>query len=305
MWVLLLFLLAGCATGWPLRSRAKAITLAQRLTRYALWVLLCLMGAKLAQNRELFSKDLGLLTWAVGSAFFLALVYFGIFGLLRLLGVGRKRQSTEAGTGIQTHGSSALAAVGLNAAWILVGALVMLLLPAETGRALPLGRTTELLLDLLLFLIGFDLGAELHRLDLRHLGLPILLAPFLNIALSLGCGLAFAWFRGMPLREGLILYSGLGWYSLAPVLIAGHGLVVLSAMAFIHNLFRELLAILTAPVAARVSPYLPVYLGGATTMDVMLPFVQRYAGREYTLASFFSGLVCSLAVAPLVRLLLQ
>jgi len=39
-------------------------------------------------------------------------------------------------------------------------------------------------------------------------------------------------------------------------------------------------------------------------MDVMLPFVQRYSGRTYTLVAFYSGIVCSLAVIPLVRILL-
>jgi len=38
-------------------------------------------------------------------------------------------------------------------------------------------------------------------------------------------------------------------------------------------------------------------------MDVMLPFVQRYCGRQYTLVSFYSGVICSLAVIPLVRLI--
>jgi len=304
MGVLLLFLAAGCATGWGLRERTTFIGLTQRLTRYALWVLLCLMGAKLAQSRELFARDLTLLAWAAGSALLLGLVLTAIFALLRFLGVRGPERPAADSEAVQLPGGGALQSVALNAGCILLGALIALGLPPQAIGALPLGKGVEFLLFLLLFLIGCDLGAELHRLDLRHLALPILLAPFLNIALSLACGLAFAWFRGLPLREGMLLYAGLGWYSLAPVLIAGHGLVLLSAMAFIHNLFRELLAILTAPLAARLSPYLPIYLGGATTMDVMLPFVQRYAGRQYTLASFFSGLVCSLAVAPLVRLLL-
>ena len=100
------------------------------------------------------------------------------------------------------------------------------------------------------------------------------------------------------------MVAGLGWYSLSSVLIAERGLLLLSILAFLHNVFRELFSILAAPLAARRSPYLPIFLGGATSMDVMLPFVQRYCGREYTLVSFYSGVVCSLAVIPLVRLLL-
>jgi len=94
--------------------------------------------------------------------------------------------------------------------------------------------------------------------------------------------------------------SGMGWYSLSSVMLAERGMAALSALAFVHNVARELLAMLTAPLAARVAPMLPVYLGGATSMDIMLPFVQRHSGAACTLASFYSGAVCSLAVAPLV-----
>jgi uncharacterized membrane protein YbjE (DUF340 family) len=135
--------------------------------------------------------------------------------------------------------------------------------------------------------------------------LPLLLVPFVNILLSLACGLLFSALRSLPARTGLLLYSGFGWYSLSSVLIAEHGLVLVALLAFIHNVTRELLAILTAPFAARINPYLPVYLGGATSMDVMLPFVQRYSGRAYTLVSFYSGMVCSLAVIPLVQMFMR
>jgi len=303
MTVLLLFLLAGCVAGWMLRNRAGAIAGIQRLTRYAMWALLFSMGGKLALHRALFSKDLAIFAWALGSTVLLALLYFAGFALLRLLGFG-KSEPRDRAPEVQPQGSGALMAVALNTGWILAGFLGVTLLPSPATLGSSRGTAAVGLLDLLLFLIGFDLGAELHRLDLRQLALPVLLAPLLNIALSLGCGLLFAWLRGMPLRQGLILYSGMGWYSLTPVIIAEQGLVLLSVLAFIHNISRELLAILTAPLAARVSPYLPIYLGGATTMDVMLPFVQRYSGRTYTLASFYSGLICSLAVAPLVRMLL-
>jgi len=140
-------------------------------------------------------------------------------------------------------------------------------------------------------------------LNLRQLPPLLFLVPFWNIALSLGCGLIVGAFGHLAPREGMLLHAGLGWYSLASVLLAERGWVLLSMAAFIHNVSRELLAILSAPLAARIHPHLPIYLGGATSMDVMLPFVQAYSGRAYTLVSFYSGVVCSLAVVPLVRIL--
>ena len=180
---------------------------------------------------------------------------------------------------------------------------LLALLPASVAARLPVDAATTWILWALLLFVGFDLGVEAHHLDLRKLPPHLLLVPAANIALSLGSGLLFGLLTKLTLREGLLLHAGLGWYSLSSVLLAAKGLALLSLLAFIHNVFRELLSILSAPLAARLSPYLPVYLGGATSMDVMLPFVQRYCGREYTLVSFYSGLVCSLAVLPLVRLI--
>nr|WP_320133199.1 lysine exporter LysO family protein [uncultured Holophaga sp.] len=303
MGILLLFLLAGGVSGWLLRERSGFLTRVRTLTQYCLWALLFLMGARLAQARAVFSREPQVLLWAVGSTLLLALVMATIFSLLRVLGLVSGRGPAAEGP-TSAHGSHPFRTVLVNGAWLAGGWIALLLAVRVSGSSPSLTAATTGLLDLLLLLIGFDLGAESHRLEWRDLGPSALAAPFLNILLSLLCGMLFARLRGMPLREGLLLYSGLGWYSLAPVMIASHGLALLSALAFIHNLFRELVAILTAPLAARLSPHLPIYLGGATTMDVMLPFVQRYSGRNCTLASFFSGLVCSLAVAPLVRLFL-
>ncbi|HLO68581.1 MAG TPA: lysine exporter LysO family protein [Holophaga sp.] len=299
---LLLLLAGGALAGWLLRRNGKALAFNRIATRTAIAALLAVMGFRLARSRELFAKDPAVLAWAVGSAALLVVVFFLAqlaFGLLRR--GPRPPRETEAGP---AGGFHELLAVSLNVAWIALGCLLYALLPARAAAALPVEELADLVLRLLAVVIGFDLGAELERLHLRELPPGVLLMPFVNILGSLACGALFALLRGIPLRQGLLLYAGLGWYSLSSVLIAQKGLVVFSVLAFIHNVFRELFAILTAPLAARISPYLPVHIGGATSMDVMLPFVQHHSGRTYTLVSFYSGMVCSLAVIPLVKLLL-
>lgn len=301
---LLLVLMLGALAGYGLRLRPRAVSFNRAATRYAIWSLLLFMGTKLAQSRTLFAQDLGILLSAAGSALLLVAVYFLVF---YLVGLVRGRQVLPGGgpalEEAEVHGSE-LAAVAWNTGWIASGFLLFVFLPARCTQAVPVDAAADWILRVLLLVIGFDLGAEFHKLEFRKLPLPLLLLPLVNIALTLGCGLLFAVLRGIPARHGLLLYSGLGWYSLSSVLIAQHGLALMALLAFIHNVFRELLSILTAPLAARVSPYLPIYLGGATSMDVMLPFVQRYSGRAYTLVSFYSGIVCSLAVLPLVRIIL-
>jgi len=301
---LLLFLALGALAGYGFRLDARAVRLNRAATRYAIGALLLVMGTKLARNRALFARDLGLLLGAAGSALLLVALYFLAF---YLIGVWHRRPAlpeAEGAPGLPEAGGHELAAVLWNAGWIAAGFLLYLVLPAPLTRAIPLDGAADWVLRALLVVIGFDLGAEFHRLAWRSLPLPLLFVPVVNIVLTLACGLAFSGLRGLPARQGLLLYAGMGWYSLSSVLIAQHGLALMALLAFIHNVFRELLAILTAPLAARVSPYLPIFLGGATSMDVMLPFVQRYSGRNYTLVSFYSGTICSLAVLPLVRILL-
>jgi uncharacterized membrane protein YbjE (DUF340 family) len=298
---LVLTLTLGALAGYGLRQAPRAVAGNRAAMPYAIGALLFFMGSRLAVGRAEFTRDLGALLAAAASSVLLVALYFLGFYLLGLRARGALAQAEPAAAGPGRH---PLGAVLWNSAWILGGFLVFAALPGRLGAAIPADRAADWILRALLVIIGFDLGAEFHQLKAVRLPLPLLLVPFVNILLSLGCGLLFSALWSLPGRSGMLLYSGLGWYSLSSVLIAQHGLVLAALLAFIHNVTRELLAIVTAPFAARINPYLPVYLGGATAMDTMLPFVQRYSGRTYTLVSFYSGAVCSLAVIPLVRVLL-
>jgi len=305
MGILILFLVLalGGAGGWCARESRRAVVLNRSFTRWTLWILLFVMGMKLALNRGLFAKDLRVFFAAIASSLLLVALFFAAFLLVDLVRGRRGGAPAAEGGEAEAGDGHELGAVALNSGCIAGGFLLFMALPPPVAARIPMDPLGEWVLRALLLFIGFDLGVELHRLDLRRLPPLLLLVPFVNILASLACGLLFCLISRHSAREGLLLYSGLGWYSLSSVLLAQRGMVLLSILAFIHNVFRELLSILCAPLAARVSPYLPVYLGGATSMDVMLPFVQRYCGRQYTLVSFYSGLVCSLAVIPLVRLI--
>jgi uncharacterized membrane protein YbjE (DUF340 family) len=338
-------LMAGIAAGWLLRKSSALVGINQCLTRFSLWALLGVMGAKLALHRALFMQDMGVFFAAIGSSAALIVVFFLFFWaaglreknggkanktrILRELRVascelrdeecGSKRACGDRPLQRQSEmllekgqppiivqsgiGWHELLSVAANGGCVLAGFMLFLLLPENHSTKFPIDSFTDWLLRALLFFIGFDLGAELHRLDLRLLTPKLLLAPFLNIALSLAVGLLFGMLSGLGGRQGTVLTAGMGWYSLSSVLLADRGMMLLSILSFIHNVFRELLAILCAPLAAKLSPMLPVYLGGATSMDVMLPFVQRHCGKEYTLVSFYSGVICSIAVLPLVKII--
>ena len=301
MFLLLAMLAAGVSSGWFLHKINVLVAINRHLTRLSLWALLAVMGAKIGLHRGLFAKDLSVFFIAIGSSVFLTAIFFLVFWIFEHK-KGDAPRGLQPTAGIKTGGGlKELLSVAANAGCVLAGFLLFWLLPESYIGALSIDTFTDWLLRALLYFIGFDLGVELRRLDLRRLTPGLLLAPFLNIALTLAVGLIFGLLSGLGGRQGSLLTAGMGWYSLSSVLLADRGMILISILAFIHNVFRELLAILCAPLAARISPLLPVYLGGATSMDVTLPFVQRYSGREYTLVSFYSGVVCSIAVMPLVK----
>jgi len=294
-------LLTGAWIGWLLRGSVAAAGLCRRLSGASLWALLVAMGARLAQDRTSLAGG-GAVLLALGSAALLTAVFFLVF-ILGRIGKGAASGAhlpLPQESGATTGSGRELLAVAVNAGCIAIGFSLVYVLPPSIAASLPLEPLAAWLLRALLFFVGFDLGAELHRLNLRLLTKWMLLAPFLNIAASLTVGLALGALAALGARDGALLTAGMGWYSLSSVMLAERGMAALALLAFVHNVARELLAILCAPLAAKVSPLLPVYLGGATSMDVMLPFVQRYSGMEYTLASFYSGAVCSLAVMPMV-----
>ena len=311
-------LIVGALLGWTLRKLNTLTAINRQLMRVSLWALLMAMGAKLALHRALFGSDLGIFFAAVGSSVAITVVFFLLFRVAaqrkRKAGGNyghRARENISLNTqkaprltdGQDDGGFREILSIVANLAFIFTGFLIFLLTPEHHAGRFPIDTFTDWLLRALLFFIGFDLGIEFHRLDLRQLSPGLLFLPFLNITLSLAVGLLFGLLTSLGARGGALLTAGMGWYSLSSVMLAERGMMLISILAFIHNVFRELLAILCAPFAARLSPLLPVCLGGATSMDVMLPFVQRYSGREYTLVSFYSGIICSIAVMPLIKVI--
>jgi len=178
------------------------------------------------------------------------------------------------------------------------------LLPASLVEAS--GEITRWALYLLLVWIGYDIGRD--RAALRRL-LTVDRHAFLvtvgTIVGTLVGGWCAAWITGLSVREALAVAAGFGWYSLSAVILADAGRPELGSVAFLANVFRELLAIGLIPVLARrLGPYLAVAPGGATTMDTTLPLIERYAGDAAALVGFVNGFVLSALVPVLVPALL-
>lgn len=167
-----------------------------------------------------------------------------------------------------------------------------------------LSGCSDYLLWLLLLLVGFSLGGDRAAfVRMRTMGWRILLIPAGVIAASLTAGPVCALVTGTPVKDAMIVVSGLGWSTLCGVMAAGMGSVT-GVIAFLANLLRgELLSFCLVPLLARRIGYLPTLgMGGATTGDTTLPIIMRCTDRETALLAVVNGMVCSFAVPLLIRL---
>ena len=159
-------------------------------------------------------------------------------------------------------------------------------------------------LTVLLFLVGFDLGYdESGGGDFKSAGIKIIFFPIATIAGAMIGGVIAYFIMPVTLRESLAIASGFGWYSLAPVLIMDAGHITASAISFLHNVMRELIAILIVPFVAKYVGYIEAScVPGAPGMDICLPVVERSTNSTIVIYSFITGTITSALVPILVPL---
>lgn len=161
------------------------------------------------------------------------------------------------------------------------------------------------LLYALMFVVGISIGNDVKTLrGFRKLSSRVILLPFLTIFGTLFGGLIASLIIQVDTISSMAISAGLGYYSLSSIILSENVGVAIGTIALLSNIFRELIAILLSPVLARYfSPFAAIAAGGATTMDVTLPFVLRTSGAEYLVPSVYHGFVCDLSVPIVVSFL--
>lgn len=165
-------------------------------------------------------------------------------------------------------------------------------------------QSSEYVLYVLLLLVGILIGADRAAFAaLRRAGPRFVLAP---IAIAIGSvigGLAMIPFSGLNGGQTLAVASGMGWYSLSGVILAGMGFAQASATAVLANILRELLALITIPwIAKHLHPFQTLAPAGATATDVTLPVIIASAGTEMGMLAVACGSIVSLFVPLLAPL---
>lgn len=165
--------------------------------------------------------------------------------------------------------------------------------------------STGLLMDiglcLLLFFVGIDLGnnKDLFK-NLKTVGFKVLTVPAATIIGSLTGGIICSFIFKLDIFGSLAIASGMSWYTLSAIIITPVS-AELGAVAFLSNVFREILAFVFIPVIAKRIGYLEtIAAGAAISMDTGLPIITKNTSQEVALISFISGVIISLSVTVLV-----
>ncbi|EOC1327265.1 lysine exporter LysO family protein [Cronobacter dublinensis] len=186
----------------------------------------------------------------------------------------------------------------------LCGVVVLGFVLGLTGLAFLKHATaaSEYTLIFLLFLIGIQLrnnGMTLRQIVLNRRGMMVAVVV---LGSSLIAGVVNALLLGLPLRAGLAMASGFGWYSLSGILMTESYGPVIGSAAFFNDLGRELIAIILIPTLVRRSRSTALGICGATSMDFTLPVLQRSGGLELVPAAIVHGFILSLLVPLLMAL---
>jgi uncharacterized membrane protein YbjE (DUF340 family) len=163
-------------------------------------------------------------------------------------------------------------------------------------------EASEYTLIFLLFLIGIQLrnnGMTLKQIVLNRRGMMVAVVVVLS---SLAGGVINALILGLPIKTGLAMASGFGWYSLSGILLTESYGPVIGSAAFFNDLARELIAIMLIPGLVLRHRSTALGLCGATSMDFTLPVLQRSGGLEIVPAAIVHGFILSLLVPLLMAL---
>ncbi len=290
----LLIILLPLVVGYliPLHQ-PSALKLITRLLSWIVYVILFFMGISLAFLDNLASNLLAILHYAAVSV-----VIIMLCNIAALMWLEQKMpwQNNHRQEKLPSRIAMALESLQLCGV-VLVGFLIGLSGLSFLQHAT---EASEYTLIFLLFLIGIQLrnnGMTLRQIVLNRRGMIVAVVVMVSSLLG---GVINAFILDLPLKTGLAMASGFGWYSLSGILLTESYGPVIGSAAFFNDLARELLAIMLIPGLVRRSRSTALGLCGATSMDFTLPVLQRSGGVEIVPAAIVHGFILSLLVPILM-----
>lgn len=309
----------GYIIGSRIRDKKDKLSWTGKVQTVAIIILVLLMGMRMGSNEEITAN---LSTIGI-SALLITLVIMGmtvgaIFITRKLLGIDKygrmqdKNQPAES----ETAGEHEESGMNMMTIYIVIAVIVGMAFGYFAIRQMFEGNMAafdefaglgiKVGLCMLLIFVGMDLGLDGTVVEnFKNVGFRILIFPIVTIIGTLGGGVVVSFFLELSLKECLAIAAGFGWYTLAPGIIMEAGYLTASAVAFLHNVMRELLSIIFIPLIAKKIGFIETTgMPGAAAMDVCLPIVEKSTRSDIAVYSFVSGVILSILVPVLVPLII-
>jgi len=302
-YLIVAFLLSGIFIGFRIGEDNFLIKISDQISNLGLIILLVSMGTNLGSNDEIF-RQLGRIGFqsfifaaaSIGFSLMFLILFSKKLNFDSFLLSGKEETIERSADGSMTLIIFSSVIIGIFAGYFWLPESFYVLIDPITNYSLAV----------LLFGVGIDIGASREVLkNLKLMGWQILLIPVIIAVGSLVGSLLTGLLMGYPGNQAAAVGAGFGWYSLSGVLLSELHSAQLGSVAFLTNVFRELITVLILPFVAkyfgRMATIAP---GGATTMDVTLPLVKRSGGEAVVIPAFISGVVLTALVPILVPFLI-
>lgn len=178
------------------------------------------------------------------------------------------------------------------------------------------GNLTLYILYALMLQVGISIGCSKNLKSIvSQLRPKFLLIPLATIlGTLLFSALASLLLSQWSVFDCMAVGSGFAYYSLSSILItqfkeASLGLQLateLGTIALLSNIFREMMALLGTPLLCKYFGKLaPISAAGVNSMDVVLPMITRYSGRDMLPVAILHGLLIDMSVPFFVSFFCQ
>ncbi len=303
IWLLILFLGGGIAIGYFNSQRKKLKVAAGYILNIGLLILIAIMGARIGADEEIISN---LMTMGAQSFLLAAggiigsLLFLQLFSFYLTAADEVRHEEEQYSDMVEQEGEGSLRLTLIILIVVIIGLAAGWIMP---GQVLPwLENLTQYALAVLFLGIGIDMGFR-HQVfsQIRKMGWRIIMIPVFIAAGSILGTILTGTVLGFAFREAGAVGAGFGWYSLSSVILSEIYTVELGSMAFLTNIMREMMAILSIPLIANIlSPVAAIAPCGATSMDVTLPLLKEAGGEAIVIPAFINGVILSGLVPVLV-----
>lgn len=311
MFVPITIMLIAAVAGFLLR-KVEAVHRCGSAIKYMVWFLLFVLGLSAGMNDDIVYgfAQVGLVAF-IFSFFGMAGAMIAAWAVYRLFFKSHETEGSSEGKRAKGGLKGSLVIIAFFAAGLAAGILKFF------PESFPVGEVSKWALYLLLFFVGLSVGSDSRFSEIiRTMRPKLLLIPLATIVGTLSFSALAAWLiglsgmaacvtGGLSVPDGLAVGSGFTYYSLSSVLITqlkaplvgAAAAAWLGTVALLTNLFKEIAVLVGAPLMTRLAgPFAPICVGGAASMDVLLPSITSASGRQWAFVAVLHGAVIDFCV---------